>query len=360
MKRWMAVLLLLAALPALAHPPEDRLAMLRHGVNITGWFRFPASRDPAALAAWMSDAAMADLRRAGFGFVRLAMDPAELEIPSVREAAVTAVCRFQRQGLAVVVDAHPNDWHLETEPADRSRLRAFWRAMAPALRRCDPRMTMPEVLNEPVFPGDPAGWAALQHTILADIRTALPDSTIVLTGHDWGSIAGLLALTPEADGNVVYSFHFYDPAELTALAAYRPNLDRAALSRLPFPATDRAACDAVASGSADPPTRDLMHFYCGLGWDGSAITRRIDAAASWARNHGVALLAGEFGATAALNPSARLAWLETVRRALDARGIGWALWGYDDIMGFAVPRPPVNKPLLDDNVLRVLGVSKMR
>ena len=356
MIRWIAMLLFLA-MPAGAQPPESRLALLRHGVNITGWFRYPASRDPAALTRWMSDAAMADLHRAGFGFVRLAMDPAVLDGPGVLDSAVAAVCRLQLQGLAVVVDAHPEGWHLETSAADRARLRAFWQRMAPALRRCDANLVVPEILNEPVFPGDPAAWADLQHAILTDIRNALPHSTILLTGHDWGSIRGLLALRPEADPNVIYSFHFYDPPELTSLAAYRPNLDRSALARLPFPVTGPDACDAIA---ADPPTRDTIRYYCRMGWDRAAIEQRIAAAASWASTHRVTLLAGEFGASAALNPAARLAWLSTVRQALDASGTGWALWGYDDIMGLAVPRPPVVRPVLDDNVLGALGLTRVR
>ncbi len=94
---------------------------------------------------------------------------------------------------------------------------------------------MPEVLNEPVFPGDPAGWAALQHAGAGRHPAGPAQATVILTGQDWGSIGGLLALTPENDPNVIYSFHFYDPAELTSLAAYRPGLDRAALARLPFP-----------------------------------------------------------------------------------------------------------------------------
>jgi hypothetical protein len=56
----------------------------------------------------------------------------------------------------------------------------------------------------------------------------------------------------------------------------------------------------------------------------------------------VAVLLGEFGAARALNAPARLARLATVRRACEQRGIGWALWGYDDTMGFGIdPRAPV-------------------
>jgi hypothetical protein len=55
--------------------PSCTPVVLTRGINITGWFRFPASRDPAVLAAYLSDQALADLRTAGFDFVRLAIDP---------------------------------------------------------------------------------------------------------------------------------------------------------------------------------------------------------------------------------------------------------------------------------------------
>ena len=330
-------------------------AELRQGINITGWFRFPTSRDPAALDAYLGDRALADLRTAGFDFVRLAVDPAVVDTqPSV---LIAAIRRIQRQHLTVVVSPHPRDWHLETNPVDRDRLLAFWRTLAPALKSLDQSRTVPEVLNEPVFPGDPAGWARLQHRVLGEIRRVLPSATVVLTGQDWGSIGGLLAATPEDDPNVVYSFHFYDPAELTSLAAYRPGLDRTALAHLPFPANDRSHCDSTADGSADPSTRDLMRYYCVLGWDESRIGATLDRAAAWSRQHHVQLLAGEFGASAELNPDARMAWLKTARGAFETRGIGWALWGYDDVMGFAISRPPGARPRLDRAILTALGMT---
>lgn len=327
---------------------------LSRGVNLTHWFRFPPSRDPAALVAYLGDGALADVRAAGFDFVRLAVDPAVVGDTSGRAALLRAIHRIQRQGLAVVVAPHPQGWHLE---ADAAPILAFWQALAPALRPLDPLRTVPEVLNEPVFPGDPAAWAALQHRLLLIIRRALPDSTVVLTGADWGSIGGLLALAPEADRNVLYSFHLYDPPELTSLAAWRPGLDRTALARLPFPACDAAACDATTARAADTATRDVMRAYCHYGWTTARLEARIGRATAWARRHGVRLLAGEFGASAALNAPARLTWLKTVRQALETDGIGWALWGYDDSMGFAITPPPRLRPVLDRPVLAALGLS---
>jgi hypothetical protein len=328
--------------------PAPAQPLLTRGINLTNWFRFPGSSDPAALAGYLSDRALGDLRRAGFDFVRLAVDP---DLPALVPAELIAIRRLQRAGFAVIVSPHPHDWHLETDPAP---LRRFWQAMAPRLRGLDPARTMPEIVNEPVFPHDPAAWATLQHAVLADIRAVLPDMTVVLTGQDWGSVGGLLALTPEADPNVVYSFHFYDPAELTSLAAWLPSADHDAFARLPFPTGDPALCRAQAGAVEDTPSARLIGAYCDWRWDAGRVAEPIRRAADWAHRHGVRLIAGEFGATTQLNRPARLAWLAAARSAFAAEGIAWALWGYDDIMGFAVPRPPPRAPVLDSGVLAAI------
>jgi endoglucanase len=56
-------------LPVWRAGAESHPVTLTRGINITAWFRFPASRDPAVLAAYLSDQALADLRAAGFDFV---------------------------------------------------------------------------------------------------------------------------------------------------------------------------------------------------------------------------------------------------------------------------------------------------
>ena len=339
-----------AAVASTPVSPAPVRPTLSRGINITNWFRFPGSSDPAALAGYLSDRALGVLRRVGFDFVRLAIDP---ELPVLIPAELAAIRRLQHAGFAVIVSPHPHDWHLEADPAPLLR---FWQAMAPRLRPLDPAKTVPEILNEPVFPQDPAGWAALQHRVLADIRAVLPDVTVVLTGQDWGSVGGLLALAPEADPNVLYSFHFYDPAELTSLAAWLPSADHDAFARLPFPVSDPALCRRQASAAEDAPSARLIGAYCDWHWDADRLAELIRRAAGWARRHNVRLIAGEFGATTQLNRSARLAWIAAARSAFAAEGIAWTLWGYEDIMGFAVPRPPPPDPVLDAGLLTALGM----
>ena len=340
-----------------AAPPPERLEILRRGVNLTNWFRYPGSLDPARLRDYLSDAAMRDLRQAGFGFVRLAVQPEMLLVgdrpdPVRLRLLLTAIRRLQAQGLGVVIGPHPYSWKLESEP---TRLIRFWRSLAPALAGSDPGLTFPEIVNVPVFHQNATGWSALQAAVLTELRATLPAHTIILTGPDWGSLGGLLALPPVLDPNIVYSFHFYDPVELTSLAAYRPGLDTKALARLPFPMNPIACAPAIA-GTADPDTEGLMRFVCAMGWNPDRVRQAFAAAADWARRNHAALLLGEFGATVRLNAPARLSWLTSVREAAEQAGIGWALWGYEDEMGLNLPRPPPARPILDAVLLRALGL----
>jgi endoglucanase len=111
-------------------------------------------------------------------------------VPHRLEVLVQVIRRLQRAGLAVVMGPHPTTWHLEQSAADRARLLAFWGRLAPALRPLDPRLTYPEILNEPGFAGAPEAWRALQDDALAMVRTALPGATVILTGDDWGASTG--------------------------------------------------------------------------------------------------------------------------------------------------------------------------
>ncbi|MBV8095560.1 MAG: cellulase family glycosylhydrolase [Acetobacteraceae bacterium] len=343
-----------ASADALGGPPKERLDVLARGINITNWFRFPARIDGKSLRSYMSDRAIDDLKRAGFTFVRLPIQPELLQAQDILPALQDGIRRLQRRGFGVIVVPHSVAWRLEHEEADRRALIRAWHELAVVLRQTDPRLTFPEIVNEPVFARDARRWAELQREVLAVIRAELPANTVVLTGNDWGSVDGLLALDPVPDRNVVYSFHFYEPAELTSLAAYMPGLDRAALGRLPFP-VDEQSCKL---DDTDSRTAAIAAFYCSQHWDAARLEAPLAQAAEWGRRNHVTVLMDEFGASRALNGPARLAWLSAVRRASEREQTGWALWGYDDVMGFDVPRPPGLNPSLDPATLQALGLSR--
>ncbi len=349
--------MLIAWRTAEAIPPQARLAAVQRGVNITHWFRYPPHGEPGALESYLSQAALDRLRQVGFTFIRIPVQP-ELMMgrPSTLSALAAAVRQAEQSGLAVDVALAPSEWHLETSAADRKALFSAWGRLAPALRETAPGRTFIELLNEPVFPADPGSWASLQEQLRQYVRSVLPSFTLILTGQDWGSIQGLLALTPSSDPNVIYSVHFYDPSELTSLAAWKTDADHAVLAGLPFPVSSKLKC-ATRMPATSASTAGLWRFYCDQGWDEEAVSKRLASAAAWGRQNKAAVLLGEFGASERLNPTARLAWLSIVRRASEAEGMGWALWGYDDSMGFDLPAPP-GAGAMNPGVLSALGMQK--
>ncbi len=345
---------LMAAAGAVTAPEARPSAppKLRRGVNLTNWFRFPPSADPASLGRYMPDALLTQLTTAGFDFVRLPVEPARVATAADRRLVLGAISRLNGAGLRVVLDLHPTGW-----PADFSPLAATWASLAPDLAGTDPNRLVIEIVNEPAFAADPAPWWVLQRAVLAVIRRSLPQHTVLCTGADWGSLDGLLALSPLPDPNLIYSFHFYEPLAWTTLAvAWRGASDERTLAALPFP----AAGPGCVPPNARAPGADLARDYCASGWDAARIAARIAGAGAWRRAHGVTVLAGEFGASALHAPASRLAWINAARMAFEAEGIGWALWGLEDKHGFDLTRPPPADARLDPALCAALGLKSPR
>lgn len=353
----------LAIAPGLrAAVPEARIARLQRGLNITNWFRFPIAGTHAHFRSYISDAEIARFRAWGVDYIRLPVQPELLRDGSGRLATdriallMEAIRRLQAGGLAVMPELHPHRWHLEGQARDRRELAAIWQELAPRLRRLDPAMTFVEILNEPVFNDAPAQWHALQVEMAGMLRAALPEHTIVATGHYWSSLDGLLALRPLDDANVVYTFHYYRPQFWTTLGAGVRARDPAAIARIPWPQADAEAC--VRAGRTEvEETRRQIAFHCSGRWDAARVRRDIDTAGAWARRHGVNVIANEFGASAGIDAASRARYLGDVRAALEANDIGWALWGYDDSMGLARQKNARGEVSVAPGILRALGLN---
>src|SRR5207253_637798 len=85
------------------------------------------------------------------------------------------------QGLAVVVDIHPeDDFKLRLARSDEAvaNFVTFWHALAKHLASRDPEKVFLEVLNEPVIK-DSQRWASIQAQALAAMREAAPNHTLL-------------------------------------------------------------------------------------------------------------------------------------------------------------------------------------
>jgi endoglucanase len=376
MRYYLASLIAFVALSSAA-PAQDRAAdlqiafaraqHLRHGINASEWF---AQRGdyPASFTDHYIDAGdIALMAKLGFDHVRLSIDAAPLEsafrgaggngdfLPRLDKAVDTIL----GNGLSVLIDLHPSDSYkqqLRNGNDTVDQLVMLWRKLAAHYANRDPERLFFEVLNEPeVY--DSYRWAGIQARVAAAIREEAPRHTIIAAGGTCSDVWDLLALQPLADGNVIYNFHFYEPHEFTHQGATWSVPYWSYTHDIPYPATDSSMAELLKE-VPDPVSRYQLENYWLNHWDAHHIRALIDEAAAWAHNNQVPLICDEFGAFRDhADADSRMNWLHDVRTALEADGIGWAMWDYCG--GFGVVRKPFGQPAqVDEAVVNALGLKQ--
>jgi hypothetical protein len=345
-----------------------RARHLQHGINASEWFAQSANDYSAARTNRYTDAKdIALMAHLGFDNVRLSIDAAPLEQNPRGADGLNAdfVGRLDRavdamlaDGLAVQIDLHPEDSYkqqLRTSDDQVDRMTMLWRKLAAHYAGRDPDRVFFEILNEPEV-SDPYRWAGIQARIAAAIREAAPRNTIIATGPNYSDIPDLLTQHPLADGNVIYNFHFYDPHEFTHQGASWGLSWWSYTHGIPYPASD-SSMQALLPEVPDAANRFTLEKYWLDHWDAQRIRLLMDAAAAWGHDKNVPLICNEFGAYRnASDPVSRANWIHDVRTALEADGIGWAMWDYRG--GFGVVTKQDGQPAqVDGAVAAALGLK---
>jgi endoglucanase len=365
---------ILTAAPAQDRATEVQTAFaraqhLRHGINASEWFAQSASDYSAARTNRYIDAAdIALMARLGFDNVRLSIDPLPLEQAPLGADGLNAdflgrldkaVDTMLGDGLAVQIDIHPEEPYklgIRTNDGAVDRFVMLWRKLAAHYASRNPDLIFFEVMNEPEV-RDPYRWVGVQARAAAAIREVAPKNTIVAAGPNYSDIVDLFTQHPLADGNVIYNFHFYDPHEFTHQGAPWGEPWWRYTHGIPYPPTEDSMAELVKQvpGAAD---RFKLENYWLDHWDAEHIRLLMDEAGAWAHDHNVPLLCNEFGAYREhADPASRMRWIHDVRTALEANGIGWAMWDYRG--GFGVVWKQDGQPArVDEQVVQALGLKQ--
>jgi endoglucanase len=400
--RWLAAFalgVLLALAPAHA---EDAAIGFRRGIAVAhamAWaavepapsrsFVFP----PFADSAKNLGAELKFLRRAGFDFVRLAVDPGPfLQFQGSRrdrldELLMDRVKLILSSGLSVIVDFHPSDLHPDylaaalTRGVDTPLFKDYVRLLvrtADLLERLQSRNVALEIMNEP--PVTPARWQPMLEAAYKAIRERAPRLLLVLDGGAEGGIDGLLALGQfSKDPATLLSFHYYDPYQFTHQGASW--VDARYLADVPYPATARplqqsldASAALIASTDLSPSeksrakvdARQRLEDYRRSAFDRGTIAQSFDRVEQWAKDHGVPasrVILGEFSArgqgehSGGARGAERARWIRDVREEAEAHGFIWTAWVYRGSGGFALVRDEASSEL-DPAVTQALGLAR--
>jgi endoglucanase len=305
------------------------------GVNLTGWFAASNARSIAFTKFTKKD--FQNIKSMGCDVVRLPIElhsmtsgsPDYIVDPIFYNYLDQVIDWTEELQMNLIIDNH-------TIPDAKSKtveipLMKIWPQMANHYKGHS-TLVFYEILNEPntLLASD---WAKIQQNVVDTIRTIDTKHTIIVTGADWGGIAGLTALKKLSDPNLIYSFHFYDPFLFTHQGASWASPSMADLSGVPFPydAARIPACPASLKGTWIESS--LKNSYK---TDGTAakLKSTLDVAIRYATTNNVKIFCGELGVYNQNSPELdRIEWYKTVPTYLTEKSIPWTMWDYQGGFG---------------------------
>jgi len=232
-------------------------------------------------------------------------------------------------GLKLILDNHTIDG--ANAKTVEVPLMKIWPQLAGHYKNA-PTTVIYEILNEPnTFAA--ADWVKIQQSVLDTIRTIDTLHTVIVTGADWGGISGLTKLTPLADKNLIYSFHFYDPFLFTHQAATWASPSMGDLGNVPFPydATRMPACPESLKGTWVESSLKTSYKTDGTV---AKLKSTIDQAINFGKKYNVPIFCGELGVYNAKSPVAdRTEWYKAVTGYLSEKSVPWTMWDYQGGFG---------------------------
>ncbi|PSH69105.1 glycosyl hydrolase [Phyllobacterium brassicacearum] len=383
---------------------------MQHGLNLDIWTTWPGperwDEEPvlANFPEWRQNANasnLQDIRKAGFDFVRMPIDPAifledasDRRITRLIAETLKSVDMLHAVGLKVIVDFHsiPSDVRkVGTNQilADKDLFGRYLEVagrLGKALSGTDPATTAFEPFNEPVVDCDPTlfpKWPAMLEQLHAAARKAMPKHTLILSGGCWSSAFGLAKIDPGsvADDNIIWAFHTYEPYVLTHQGADWTGDSMSYVEGLPYPpdlmgakALDERLSIVRNTIETKAPEERRDELLTGFNEMAGGVTNYgmvlamlnepFDKAEAWGKEYGIPskrIYLGEFGMIRQeyrkefrMPSSWRAAYLKDVITAAEKRGFPWSVWSWGGAFGITLDD---EKRAFDPVILKGLGLK---
>ncbi len=235
-------------------------------------------------------------------------------------------------GLNVIVDFHNFDEFVANPASNTLWFEAIWRQVAAHYADAPPGVIF-ELLNEP----HDAATTVLLNPIFAEtirlIRQTNPHRTIMVGAGGWNSVDELANLRlPDGDDNIIVTVHCYEPFQFTHQGANWAGVDRK-VTGIVFPGPPATPLKPDPSLNLNPWVLEWIDKYNTYTAETNpcspiAFVPKIQQAKAWSEEFGRPVYLGEFGAYTTADQASRARFYSAFRQALDASGIGWAIWDW--------------------------------
>ncbi len=302
-----AIFILLNALSFAQTTAHNRNTSLAKGVNLSGWLEPQGAPNPTR---FVKDD-FYDFAEAGFSTVRMpvrfaqyldTVAPYHLDTTALAFALMDSVISWSRElGLHVIIDNHHgwetlgNSNYLDIIP----RMGAMWRQLAQRYQHLNPDSAFFEIINEPSYFLADQPYIDFTQAMIDTIRQQTTDHTIIVSVPWASSQIGFNYITPFADSNLIYTFHFYTPLNFTHQGA--------TWTPIPFPV-----------GRPFPEN----------GNEASVISQ-FNLANDWVAQYQKPVFLGEFGVIAYADSASRCNWISLIGSMIYSANFSWAYWDWD-------------------------------
>jgi endoglucanase len=316
---------------------------VRRGTNVSHWLS-QSERRGEKRRVFFTEEDVILIDRLGYDHIRLPVDEEQLwdESGQPHEEAFalldSALDWAAARGLPVIVDLHilrshhfnEGDKPLWTDPKEQERFVEIWRSLSDRLKDRPNDEVAYELMNEAVA-DDPEDWNRLLARAYQVVREREPERTIVIGSNKWQQVETFDQLrVPDGDPNILLSFHLYTPMALTH---YGASWTKVGEYEGPVRYPGEVVTEADMAGLPDDLVGAIRDGR-GLYFDRTVLEEKLAKPLALAREKGLPLYCGEWGALPSTPPTDRLRWYRDFRSVLERNGVGWAHWDYKG--GFGV------------------------
>jgi endoglucanase len=322
------------------------------GVNLANFLEVPPARH------WSVPHTVVDLqeiRAEGFDHIRLPVGWHHYTGPAPDYAISNEifakvddiVTNATALGLNVIVNIQHFD-ELTTDPTNNAAwFYAIWRQVAAHYARAPAGLAF-ELLNEPHDAATTEVMNPLNAEAIREIRQTNPNRTIFVGPGKWNSPEELTNLWLPNDDNIIVTLHCYEPFFFTHQGATWAGPDVRHVTGIHFPGPPKVPYEPDPDAELKKWVLKTIQQYNTQPTENNPSSpkpflAKIQKAKAWSEKWGRPVHFGEFGAFTKADQESRARYYAAMRQALDAAGIGWAIWDWKS--GFNYWNPKTQQPL---------------
>ena len=317
-------------------PAHRNAQLFQYGVNLGNYLEAPRGQD------WGQNYTSRDfeeIQKAGFDHVRLPIGWQNYTGPApeykLEEEIFVKVDFLVNEAvqhkLAVIVNVHHFDDFTTNPAAHTDRLLAIWDQVGKRYAK-RPETVAFELLNEPKDAATTPVLNPIYAELISQIRKTNPTRPIFLGPGLWNRVSELNSLQlPKDEQNLIVTVHSYDPFQFTHQGTSWSSPEMGNLKGIRFPGPPPTPL-AIPPG-LPKHLEDWLTQYNTLPAEQNPCSPRVmqelaGEAREWSEYFGRPVHVGEFGAYVAGDDVSRANYCREYRRAMEANGLGWALWDW--------------------------------